>query len=166
MPRAHDSSRMRMGVLEKPLPATPPAAHPPTLHSAQPLLPLTGKLESGEGTLQPHVKRPCGTGSKVRDPNFKACGESPTARSARKSNAFPFQYSECGNRHFVVRNRQTNQVWTLQLNKVNFQSAFFSQTNKGNQQRPGSTRDKGHAPWTLDKDEPLGTDRMEGTLAR
>ncbi|KHE89400.1 hypothetical protein GE21DRAFT_1278792 [Neurospora crassa] len=75
MPRAHDSSRMRMGVLEKPLPATPPAAHPPTLHSAQPLLPLTGKLESGEGTLQPHVKRPCGTGSKVRDPNFKACGE-------------------------------------------------------------------------------------------
>ncbi|KAK3494793.1 uncharacterized protein B0T23DRAFT_117957 [Neurospora hispaniola] len=66
MPRAHDSSRMRMRVLEKPLPATPPAAHPHTLHSAQPLLPLTGKLESGEGTLQPHVKRPCRTGRKVR----------------------------------------------------------------------------------------------------
>ncbi|KAL0473390.1 hypothetical protein QR685DRAFT_569456 [Neurospora intermedia] len=55
MPQTHDSSRMRMGVLEKPLPATPPAAHPHTLHSAQPLLPLTRKLES--------------------DPSFKACGE-------------------------------------------------------------------------------------------
>lgn len=125
---------------------------------------------SHSGLAKPHnhwaIAVPCLAGCKTLR-GWRACsrGNIKSFVSRLSRSLYEWISSISKNKHRVLEPRSSDrQTHTRRLTKKSrintieqsiSPSAFFSQTNKGNQQRPGSTTDKGYAPWTLDKDEPL-----------